>query len=341
MPAPRNAVPEGAGALELERVEACPLCGSGSTRTWRSDCRDWQQPEATDRFDYQHCTACSACFLSPRPLESELGRIYFEGYGPYRAEGSRGPAPRGAGPFTRAAALGLSAIGLALGAPGRKRLAARIEQTYTPESAGEVLLDYGCGSPAFLDGARERGFATIGADFAEPVIDEVRARGHDAYQVGPELERGVPEATVGCVRMNHVVEHLYHPREALAGIRAKLRPGGRLHLSTPNPASLGSRVFGRRWHALDCPRHVVLYRPSMLRELLGRLGFREISIVHEVGAKDLTRSWGIVLYERGRIPHEQIDALKDDRVRSGLFLPAASIAALLGAADRYHVFARA
>jgi hypothetical protein len=79
----------------------------------------------------------------------------------------------------------------------------------------------------------------------------------------------------------------------------------------------------------------------MLRELLGRLGFREISIVHEVGAKDLTRSWGIVRYERGRIPHEQIDALKDDRVRSGLFLPAASIAALLGAADRYHVFARA
>ena len=48
-----------------------------------------------------------------------------------------------------------------------------------------------------------------------------------------------------------------------------------------------------------------------------------------------------MLYERGSIPHEQIDALKDDRVRSGLFLPAASIAALLGAAYAYHVFARA
>jgi SAM-dependent methyltransferase len=341
MPAPRNAVPEGAGALELERVEACPLCGSGSTKTWRSNCRDWQQPEATDRFDYRHCTRCSAYFLSPRPLESELGRIYFEGYGPYRADSVHGPAPRGAGPLTRAAGLGLSALGLALGAPGRKRLAARLDQTYTPETLGEVLLDYGCGSAASLDEARERGFATIGADFAAPVIDEVRARGHQAYQVGPELERGVPEATVGCVRMNHVVEHLYRPREALAEVRAKLRPGGRLHLSTPNPASLGSRLFGRRWHALDCPRHVVLYRPSVLRELLHGLGFREISIVHEVGPKDLTRSWGIVLYERGRVPHEQIDALKDDRVRSGLFLPAASIAAFLGAADRYHVFARA
>jgi SAM-dependent methyltransferase len=232
-------------------------------------------------------------------------------------------------------------VGLALGAPGRKRLAARFEQTYTPEAAGEVLLDYGCGSPAFLDEARGRGFATIGADFAESVIDEVRASGHQGYLVGEELERGVPDATVGCLRMNHVVEHLYHPREALAEICAKLRPGGRLHLSTPNPASLGSRLFGRRWHALDCPRHIVLYRPSVLRQLLHGLGFREISIVHEVGPKDLTRSWGIVLYERGRIPHEQIDTLKDDRVRSGLFLPAASIAALLGASDRYHVFARA
>ena len=76
----------GGRALELERVEACPLCGSGSTRTWRSNCRDWQQPEAADRFGYLHCSACSAYFLSPRPLESELERIYFEGYGPYRAE---------------------------------------------------------------------------------------------------------------------------------------------------------------------------------------------------------------------------------------------------------------
>ena len=85
---------------------------------------------------------------------------------------------------------------------------------------------------------------------------------------------------------------------------------------------------------------MILYRPHVLRTILGELGFRDISIVHEVGPKDLNRSWGIVLYDRGRIAPEQIGAMATDPVRSGLFSPVASIAALLSASDRYHVFAR-
>jgi SAM-dependent methyltransferase len=211
---------------------------------------------------------------------------------------------------------------------------------YTPESEGETLVDYGCGAPMFLDEARERGFTTVGVDFTDDVLQAVRASGHAAYLTGEEFERNVPDRSVSCVRMNHVVEHLYRPHEALAALHSKLRPGGRIHIATPNPASIGSRVFGRRWHALDCPRHVVLYRPPVLRGLLTGLGFRDISVVHEVGPKDLSRSWGIVLYDRGRIPPEQIGAMAADPVRSGLFSPVASFAALLSAADRYHVFAR-
>jgi SAM-dependent methyltransferase len=148
------------------------------------------------------------------------------------------------------------------------------------------------------------------------------------------------DGSVSCVRMNHVIEHLYQPREALSVIRRKLRPGGRVHISTPNPLSLGSRAFKRRWHALDSPRHVVLYPPSVLRRLLAESGFRDISVAHEVGPKDLTRSWGIALYDRGRIEHEQIAAMATDRPHSELLMPVAAIGALLGAADRYHVFAR-
>jgi SAM-dependent methyltransferase len=187
---------------------------------------------------------------------------------------------------------------------------------------------------------RERGWTTVGADFAEDVLAAVRASGHHAFLAGEELERNVPERSVSCVRMNHVIEHLYHPREVVSGIRRKMRPGARIHISTPNPGSVGSRLFGRRWHALDCPRHVVLYRPGVLRRLLAELGYRDISVVHEVGPKDLTRSWGIVLYERGLIEHEQIAAMARDPMRSGLLLPVASLGALVSAADRYHVFAR-
>lgn len=327
--------------LETERVGACPLCGSTATRTWRTDCRDWQQPSAVDRFQYERCSRCAARFLVVRPREAELAKVYFTGYGPYQAAPEATPQPPPVHPLAKAAALPLHAAGAALGRSNRHRLARRLDAVYTPEAQGETLLDYGCGAPTFLDGARQRGWTTVGVDFATDVVEAVRAGGHGAFLVGEELDRNVTDASVSCVRMNHVIEHLYHPREALSAIRGKLRPGGRIHISTPNPASLGSRVLRRRWHALDCPRHVILYQPRVLRRLLEELGFRDIAIEHEVGPKDLTRSWGIVLYDRGRIAHEQIAAMAADRPRSGLLLPIAGVGAMVGAADRFHVFARA
>jgi SAM-dependent methyltransferase len=326
--------------LETERVEACPICGCTAAEAWRVDARDWQQPEAADRFEYERCSACGAYFLGTRPRESELGKVYFTGYGPYQAAPEAASEPAHASLAARAAALPLHAAGAAIGFLGRRRLPRRLERFYTPERPGEVLLDYGCGTPAFLDEARRRGFDTIGADFTGGVVEAVRASGHRAFLVGDELEEAGPDGSVDRVRMNHVIEHLYRPREALSVIASKLRPGGRIHVSTPNPRGLGSRLFGRRWHALDAPRHVVLYRPTLLRRVLEESGFRDLSVVNEVGPKDLTRSWGIVLYERGRIPHEEIAAMAADRTRFGLFLPVASLGALVAAADRYHVFAR-
>jgi SAM-dependent methyltransferase len=329
-----------ASLLRTERVEACPLCGSTAATTWRTG-RDWQQPTAADRFEYRRCAQCGLYYLAVRPLESELGKVYFAGYGPYQAEPQGAQEPPLASFTARAAALPLHAAGAAIGLLGRRRLARHLDRIYTPETPGERLLDYGCGAPTFLDRARDLGFTTVGADFTEDVLQAVRAHGHRAVLVGKELEREIPDRSVGCARMNYVIEHLYHPREVLSSIRRKLRPGGRIHLSTPNPASIGSRLFGRRWHALDSPRHVILYRPRVLCALVEELGFRDISIAHEVGSKDLARSWGIVLYDRGRITHERIAPMAADRTRFGLFLPVAGLGAVLGAADRYHVFAAA
>jgi SAM-dependent methyltransferase len=331
---------DAATRLDTERVEACPLCSSAEMRLWRRDCRDWQQVHMTQRYGYARCSRCDACFLALRPRESELAKVYFAGYGPYQGTPGATPKPPRSHAAARLAAPPLRAAGAAIGLLGRHRLRRMLSWAYTPEAAEETLVDYGCGAPTFLDDVRERGFATIGVDFTDDVLNAVRANGHAAHFAGDDFERHIPDRSVSCVRMNHVIEHLYHPRDALAAIRAKMVQGGRLHIATPNPTSLGSRVFGRRWHALDCPRHVILYRPSVLHELLAELGFHDVSVVHEVGPKDLTRSWGIVLFDRGRIQPEQIGAMTTDPVRSGLFSPIASVAALLSASDRYHVFAR-
>jgi SAM-dependent methyltransferase len=339
-PAADSPSEEAATRLETEGVEACPLCESTATEIWRTDCRDWQQPRMRDRFEYMRCTQCAACFLAVRPLEAELGKVYFAGYGPHQIVPGCGPEHSRVYPAFSRPGPPFRAVGAAVDLL-RRRLQRQLDRMYTPEYDGEALLDFGCGAPMFLESARDRGFVTVGADFAEDVVQTARTSGHQAFVVGEEFERNVLAGSLGCVRMNHVIEHLYHPHETLAAIHAKMRSGGRIHISTPNPGSIGSQIFRRHWHALDCPRHVILYRPRVLRSLLFELGFRDISVVHEMGPKDLSRSWGIVLYDRGRIGHEQIGAMATDPIRSALFLPLAGLAVLLSAADRYHVFAHA
>jgi SAM-dependent methyltransferase len=332
---------ETAPRLETERVEACPVCSSTASKTWRTDCRDWLLPDSPDRFEFDRCTACGARYLAVRPRESEVGKLYFTGYGPYQTVPSAMPAPPRPQLVTRLASPPLRVLGAGIGLVSGRRLARKLEWAYTPEADGETLVDYGCGAPTFLDNARARGFATVGVDFTEDVLGVVREHGHRAHLVGEDFERNVADGAVGCVRMNHVIEHLYHPREALEIVRRKLRPGGRIHIATPNPSSIGARVFGRRWHPpLDAPRHVVLYPPPLLRSLLGELGFRDVSVAQEAAPKDLARSWGVVLYDRGRIEHEQIAGMAGDATRFGVLLPVATLGALVSAADRFHVFAR-
>jgi len=324
--------------MRLERISACPVCGSASATGWRFACRDWQRPASTERYEYASCGDCGAFFQSVRPVEEDIHHAYFEGYGPYDPH-SPGASPPAASLILRAASVPLAAGSMLMGGVVHDRLGDMIERTYAPARPGYLLLDYGCGSAAFLDEARDRGWSTLGADFTQAVLEGVEAAGHRTVLVGEPLRREVADATVHCVRMNHVVEHLYRPREALADIRRLLAPGGRVHIATPNPAGLGARVYRSRWFSLDAPRHLVLFRPEALSRLLLDAGFRDPVVVHEVVGKDLLRSQGIVRYERGKLAHGQIGALATDRPRSRAVAPVARLAAALRIADRYHVFA--
>jgi 2-polyprenyl-3-methyl-5-hydroxy-6-metoxy-1,4-benzoquinol methylase len=327
-------------SLQTEHVSACPMCGSTDVRPWRTGSRDWSRPDAPDRLDYCECRSCGGYFLADRPLETELGKIYLPDYGPYQATQA---ARRRAKPhkLTVAASYPARALTALLRAVVPGHLEAELKRVYAPPRAGATLLDYGCGAPTFLDHARQLGWRTIGADFTDEVLGAVRQNGHDAFLVGEALEQGVSDRSIACIRMNHVVEHLYRPAEVLADLRQKLEPTGRIHISTPDPGSLGSKLFRRHWHALDSPRHIVLLRPRVLTGLLERTGFHHLRVIHETVPKDLTRSLGIWLYDRGRIEHEEIEGMAGDPIREPLAWPVSRAAAALGRSDRYHVFATA
>jgi SAM-dependent methyltransferase len=312
--------------------------------------RDRQHGLSDQTFVYSRCGSCGVVYQSLRPAEAGIATFYPDNYGPYQSAGTLvrfDPPGRPQGPHFGAARRRFRHWMVALARRLNKSLERRypdslpriIDTVYTPPRPGAVFLDYGCGSADALDRARSRGWETIGVDFLEPVMDAVRLAGHKALLCDDRLWDAIPDGSVDLVRMNHVIEHLYHPHEVFRRLRPKLRPGGRLHLATPNANSATFRMLRRNWFPLECPRHIVIYTPRAARRLLRTAGFSHVRCYQEVLTKDTARSVGYWLHDRGRMDTATALQLMHQPDLAALLFSPARLAALRGAADRFHAFA--
>lgn len=279
------------------------------------------------------CRSCGVSFQSTPPTPAELEQYYPGHYGPYQKAAQT--ATR-VGFFTKT-----------LTKPFRKLLNAqenllqrRLDSLYQPSVAGLTLLDYGCGSDEWLKTAKQKGWRTIGVDFSPDVVKQVKAAGHEAYLVSENLWREIPDESVDLIRLNHVIEHLYDPLEVLQNLFQKLKPRGQLHLATPNPSGLSSRLFRSRWLGLDCPRHLVLFPPRLMERDLKKTGFARAELWPQSVTKDFARSLGFVLTDLGWMDHADIYSLMDQPLLAATLAVPCHVAAKIGWCDRYHVIAQ-
>jgi 2-polyprenyl-3-methyl-5-hydroxy-6-metoxy-1,4-benzoquinol methylase len=316
--------------VEREVLRACPLCDAVRWERWRTG-YDRSHLISQQRFEYARCLSCAVVFERVRPPEHEAERFY-----PTTYYGPRAPAE--ARRLTRAA-RGLARVNRSVARRLPDSLPARLRAAYVPPRRGAVLLDYGCGSSTVLDGARARGWATVGADISDRVLSDVRAKGHLSLAASTDGLEELADRSLALVRLNHVIEHLYRPKEVLSLLARKLESGGVLHVATPNPESWGARIFHSCWIGLDCPRHVVLYPPPTLGRLLLELGFTRVEMYHEVLTKDIARSIGHLLHALGALPHSRILSMADRQWPELVLDVPARLAAYRGASDRFHCFA--
>jgi 2-polyprenyl-6-hydroxyphenyl methylase/3-demethylubiquinone-9 3-methyltransferase len=158
---------------------------------------------------------------------------------------------------------------------------------------GEVLprlqvsgdwLDVGCGSGVFSRMLAAAGARVVGLDGSPAMVEAARAAspgGALRFEVGRVEDVGaLPGWYDGAVCLS-VIEYLPDPRDALAGIAGRLKPGGRLVVSAPNRAStlraaqrmlrpLASLAGVKSLDYLDSSRH--LWTRAELAELAGAAG---------------------------------------------------------------------
>lgn len=154
----------------------------------------------------------------------------------------------------------------------------RVEERYFDELEGAApVLDVGCGRGEVLASLGARGIEGIGVDLDAGMVAEAKAAGVEAHHGDAiaYLHDREPES-FGAVIAIQVAEHL--SLEALLTLIelawSRLRPGGRLILETPNPASL--IVLGNSY-LLD-PTHVRPLHPSLLAFLVERAGFADVRL---------------------------------------------------------------
>ena len=171
--------------------------------------------------------------------------------------------------------------GLRRTAQQRLNRIARVSARYSGTPEQRSLLDIGCGTGVFLDEARRLGWKASGIEVSEYAAGEARRR-NLPVRCSPSEALQLEPASLDCVTLWDVIEHLADPVAALCQVGQALRIGGILALSTGDITSLCARLSGRRWHLFNLPEHLFFFSPRCLHLLLARAGCRVVSVIREV-----------------------------------------------------------
>ena len=229
---------------------SCPNCGSTEAKTLVLTV-DVQLPDnPSKRLRVLHCPACTAHFY-----DSQVPPDYAE------------PAlnNRGRVPFYVQQGAGVSLI---------TRPLAQLRQP-----PGSAYMEVGCGYGFGLDFAlNTNGWAGLGIDPAP-----LAALGRDALNLPIELRylRDDDEArgTMDVVMGSEVIEHVTSPKAFVRTLRAMLKPGGVLVLTTPNGDDIGPATPpGIIVPLLSPSLHLVIQNRRSLRALLEQSGFAHVEV---------------------------------------------------------------
>jgi SAM-dependent methyltransferase len=208
-------------------------------------CKDYTVSQ--ERFDLDQCLTCGLVFTNPRPKDSELNRYYQSD----------------------------SYISHSNKATSIVDRVYKIARQFTLKWKYDLLqkhsrikpasiLDYGCGTGAFLHECQQRNMKIAGV---EP---NATARQQAQALTGVEIQSELVEAkdVYDAITLWHVLEHVSDLNATLEKLRSLLSENGTMFIAVPNHQSQDARKYGEHWAAYDVPRHLWHFdRQSMTRLL--------------------------------------------------------------------------
>lgn len=136
-----------------------------------------------------------------------------------------------------------------------------------------LLIDFGCGDGWFLDASRDAKINLVGFELgSEHAAHLSKTLNLPVYNDEQSLLRDY-EGKADVVTMHFVLEHLTDINRAFETVHKLLKPDGIFYFIIPNIASWEARLFGKKWHNLDSPRHISFPEAEAISQLSERWGF--------------------------------------------------------------------
>jgi SAM-dependent methyltransferase len=162
-------------------------------------------------------------------------------------------------------------------------------ETLQRRGIGGRLVDVGCGNGHLQAYFRKHGWTeTVGLEpSGNPTARLVHGLEIHNEDVETYLRRPGVAHSFDVAIGNHVIEHVYEPRDFLRQVALLVRPGGHILIATPNLTGLSMRwktllsrlgLKRRPFRHLDYPKHVVLYNRSNIELLARAVGLRPVLI---------------------------------------------------------------
>ncbi|MBT9566878.1 MAG: class I SAM-dependent methyltransferase [Thiobacillus sp.] len=229
-------------------------------------------------FQVVRCTVCGLHYLNPRPTPEHIGSCYPGDYYAYTAPSRSVPSPTARRRLKRLVRRSRLLSSVARRIPSLRNAA--VDHDLADDIEGWIkpgkVLDVGCGAGAFLDGMVDNGWTGFGIEPSSPAAAAAAAKGHAVVcqSVTEPIGERLSQHRFDIILMSHALEHVHSPTRALAHLKPLLHPdSGHLIIEVPNVESLLTYWFGELGLAFDTPRHLYMFSPETLRQLLEKNGF--------------------------------------------------------------------
>ena len=133
-------------------------------------------------------------------------------------------------------------------------------------------LDIGCGNAETLAYLKLFGWQVAGVDFNEAAAIAAKKFYDIDVFTGKVEDAPFQKSSFDFVRMSHVIEHLPFVVETMRHIASLLKTDGVIYIETPNIEAFSFKHSREYWYPLECPRHLFLFSPKTLTEILEKCG---------------------------------------------------------------------